>query len=84
MGVSAGTDAREFGRTALGFGPVGSLRASPVRTHGETPADALHCNSPVAGSAAQFNESVSALPANPTLTFATLPHPGTADTLLLR
>ena len=80
MGVSAGPDAWEFGRAALGFGPAGSLHAWPVRTRRETPADTLHCSSRVADSAAQFNESVSALPANPTLTFATLPHPGTADT----
>ena len=44
----------------------------------------LGCSSRVAGSAAQFNESVSAMPAHPTRTFATPPHPGTADTLLLR
>ena len=84
MGVSAGPDAREFGPAALGFGPAGSLRASPVRTRGETPADTFHCNSQVAGSAVQFNSSVSAMPDKHTRTFAAPPHPGTADTLLLR
>ena len=84
MGVSAGPDAREFGRAALGFGPAGSLHASPVRTRGETPDDTFHCNSHVAGSAVQFNSSVSAMPDYPTRTSATPPHPGMADTLLLR
>ena len=84
MGVSAGPEAREFGPAALGFGPAGSLRAPPVRTRGETPVDTFHCNSHVAGSAVQFNKSVSAMPGHPTRTFATPPHPGTADTLLLR
>ena len=84
LGVSAGSEAREFGRTELGFGPAGSLHASPVRTRGETPVDTFHCSSDVAGSAVQFNSSVSAMPDNPTRTFATPPHPGTADTLLLR
>ena len=54
MGVSARPEAREFGRAALGFGPAGSLHASPVRTRGKTPADTLRCNSHVAGSAVQF------------------------------
>jgi hypothetical protein len=84
LGVSAGPEAREFGRAALGFGPAGGLHASPVRTRGETPADTFHCNSQVAGSAVQFNSSVSAMPDTPTRTFATPPHPGTADTRLLR
>ena len=84
MGVSAGPEAREKGRAALRFGPAGSLYAPPVRTRGETPADTLDRNSPVAGSAVQFNIAVSAMPAHPTRTFATPPHSGTADTLLLR
>jgi len=81
MGVSAGPEAREFGRTAPGLGPAGSLHAPPVRTRGETPADTFHCSSPLAGSAVQFNSGVSA---HPTRTFATPPHPDTADTPLLR
>ena len=84
MGVSAGPDAREFGPAALGFGPAGSLHAPPARPRGETPVDTLHCSSPVAGSAVQFNSSVPAMPDHPKRTFATPPHPGTADTLLLR
>jgi len=84
MGVFAGAEAREFGRAAREFGLAGSLQAPPVRTRGETPADTFHCNSQVAGSAVQFNSSVSAMPAHTTRTFATPPHPGTADTLLLR
>jgi len=84
MGVPAGPEARKFGPTALGFGPTDSLHAPPVRTRGETPVDTFHCSSGVAGSAAQFNESVSAMPDHPTRTFVRPPHPGTADTLLLR
>ena len=84
MGVPAGPEAWEFGPTALGFGPTDSLHAPPVHTRGETSVDTFHCSSGVAGSAAQFNESASAMPDHPTQTFATPPHPGTADTLLLR
>jgi hypothetical protein len=46
--------------------------------------DTLHCSMSVAGSAAQFNSSVSAMPPPPSRTFETPAHPGTADTLLLR
>ena len=46
--------------------------------------DTLHCSSDVAGSAAQFNRSVSAMPPCLSRTFQTPVHPGTADTLLLR
>jgi hypothetical protein len=46
--------------------------------------DTLHCSSEVAGSAAQFNSSVSAMPPPPSRTFETPVHSGTADTLLLR
>ena len=84
MGVPAGPEARKFGPTALGFGPIDSLHARPVHTRGETPVDTFHCSSDVAGSAAQFNESVSAMPDHPIRTFVRPPHPGTADTLLLR
>ena len=41
----------------------------------------LHFNLDVAGSAAQFNQSVSAMPANPSRTFPRRPHQGAADTL---
>jgi len=82
-GVPAGPDARENGSAALGFGLADSLHASPARTRGETPVDTFHYSSDVAGSAAQFNESVSAMPDHPTRTFVVPPHPGTADTLLL-
>ena len=43
--------------------------------------DTLHFNLDVAGSAAQFNRSVSAMPANPARTFPRPPRQGTADTL---
>jgi len=46
--------------------------------------DSLHCSSKVAGSAAQFNSSVSAMPPPPSRTFETPVHSDTADTLLLR
>ena len=84
MGVPAGLEARKFGRPALGFGPTDSLHAPPVHTRGETSVDTFHCSSDVAGSAAQFNESVSAMPFNPQP--RSNPHVpmGTADTLLLR
>ena len=42
----------------------------------------LHSSSVVAGTAVEFNSGVSAMPADSTRTFATPPHPGTADTLL--
>jgi hypothetical protein len=84
IGVSTGPEAREFGRAAREFGLAGGLQAPPVRTRGETLTDTFHCSSRVAGSAVQFNSSVSAMPAHTTRTFATPPHPGTADTLLLR
>ena len=48
-----------------------------------TQLEVLHCNSPVAGSAVQFNSSVSAMPDKPTRTFATPLNSGTAETLLL-
>ena len=84
MGVSLGPDAREFGSAALVLEPADSLHAPSVRTRGETPTDTFHCSLDVADSPVQFNSSVSAMPDNPTRTFATPPHPGTADTLLLR
>jgi hypothetical protein len=88
MGVSAGTEAREFGRTALGFWLADSLHAPLVRTRGETPADTFHCSSPVAGSAVQANSGISAPPRASRFALPALPpappHPGTADTLLLR
>ena len=43
--------------------------------------DTLHFNLDIAGSAAQFNQSVSAMPANPSRTFPRPLHQGTADTL---
>jgi len=46
--------------------------------------DTLHCIKEIAGEAAQFNGSVSAMPPHPARTFETPVHPGTADTLLLR
>ena len=48
---------------------------------GEGSLDTLHYNLVVAGSAAQFNQSVSAMPANPSRTFPRPLHQGTADTL---
>jgi hypothetical protein len=84
MGVSAGPEARKFGAAMPVPGPAGSLHAPPIRTRGTTPADTLHCSSDVAGSAVQFNSGVPAMPNHPTRTFATPPHPGTADTPLLR
>jgi hypothetical protein len=84
LGVPAGPEAREFGPAALGFVPTGSPHAPPVRTRGETPVDTFHCSSDVAGSAVQFNSSVSAMPDHPKRTFVRPPHPGTANTLLLR
>ena len=46
--------------------------------------DTLHCSSDVAGSAAQFNCSVSAMPWNRSGTVRSLRGQGMADTLLLR
>jgi hypothetical protein len=46
--------------------------------------DTLHCSSEVAGSAAQFNSSVSAMPPYLSRTSETPVHSGTADILLLR
>jgi hypothetical protein len=46
--------------------------------------DTLHCRQEIAGSAVQFNSSVSAVPPPPSRTFETPVHSGTADTLLLR
>ena len=60
----------------------GGRRLFPMRR--KTSMGVLHCNSHVAGSAVQFNSSVSAMPDKHTRTFAAPPHPGTADTLLLR
>jgi hypothetical protein len=84
MGVPAGPEAREFGAAVPVPGSTGSLNPWPVRTRGTTPVNTFHCSSDVADSAAQFNSSVSAMPDHTTRTFATPPHPGTADTLLLR
>jgi hypothetical protein len=84
MGVSAGRNARKFVTAPPVPGPAGSLHPWPVRTRGTAPVDTFHCSSPVAGSAVQFNSGVSAMPDNPRRTFAPPPHPGTADTPLLR
>jgi hypothetical protein len=46
--------------------------------------DTLHCRQEIAGSAVQFNSSVSAMPPKPPRTFEAPLHPGTADTLLVR
>jgi len=84
MGVLAGPNAREFGTAVPVPGSTGSLNPWPVRTRAQTSVNTFHCSSDVAGSAAQFNRSVSAMPDNPKRTFVRPPHPGTADTLLLR
>ena len=59
--------------------PAPRLRSScaSARPGGDT----LHFNLDVAGSAAQFNQSVSAMPAIPSRTFPRPPHQGTGDIL---
>jgi hypothetical protein len=56
----------------------------PTPAFGGAASDTLHYSSNVAGSAAQFNCSVSAMPSYPSRTSGKPVHPGTADTLLLR
>jgi hypothetical protein len=76
-------------RVSARAGESFSRLAPPPRTRSGSEAggcsgDTLHCSSDVAGSAVQFNSSVSAMPSHLSRTFATPAHPGTADTLLLR
>ena len=66
-----------------------SRRASSPRTpsgsgSGPCSSDTLHCNSDVAGSAVQFNRSVSAMPSPASGKSGRFTRQGTADTLLLR
>ncbi len=75
-GVPARPDPLALGLAALPLGPTRAWRQRIL-------AHTLHCSSSVAGSAAQFNQSVSAMPSTPARTFHALPQ-GTADTLLLR
>jgi hypothetical protein len=60
--------------------PIGSSCNLLSQSHMDT----LHCSTDVAGSAAQFNRSVSAMPSYLSRTSETPLHPGTADALLLR
>ena len=60
----------------------GGQPGAVVTSCAEDTLNPLHCNSDVAGSAAQFNGSVSAMPSFPSRTFAAPPPQGTADTLL--
>ncbi len=69
-----------FGLCLVPRSSTGSSRNLLSHSHMDT----LHCSSDVAGSAAQFNRSVSAMPPYLSRTFQTPVHPGTADTLLLR
>jgi hypothetical protein len=75
------------GQSTRAYGSIGRLRFGLPREAGPAPQthapDTLHCSSDVAGSAVQFNGSVSPMPAHPARTFAAPPHPGTVDTLLL-
>jgi hypothetical protein len=54
---------------------------SSARTGRLSVHDTLHCNSGAPGSAAQFNQSVSAMPSHDPRNFARLSRQGTADTL---
>jgi hypothetical protein len=68
--------------TALAGAAMAAGRSCKSLSHKHM--DTLHCRLDVAGSAVQFNSSVSAMPPSPLRTFETPVHPGTADTLLLR
>jgi hypothetical protein len=59
-------------------------RWTPNPSWGGSARDTLHRSSSAAGSAAQFNGSISAMPPSPSRTFASPLPQGTADTLPLR
>ena len=78
---NAGTVLERIAAPDPGWVAPPTPRLMPSCASADPSGDTLHFNLDIAGSAAQLNQSVSAMLANPSGTFPRLLHQGAADTL---